>query len=299
MDLTICYITSRKDHYFDDWFVPSLLSQMKAEDTCEIALVDLMCGNLSQGWVHPGKIHTIHTPPKPTVWQGKHRITSKDWWAASNARNTGICLCKTEWIAFCDDRCALTPTWLSAVKRAMEHNYAVAGSYEKVHNLVVENGLVKSYEDKKDGKDVRLSQVKGPTRCHGHWWFGCTNALPLEWALQQNGYEELCDGLSAEDTLFGVMLENNHRPIYYDPAMKIIEDRTPGIADQQMRRTDKGVSPKDKSHAARYRFEKNLVCEHEPNLRQIRRDVLSGKPFPVPAGPTKDWYDGQLISEME
>src|SRR5262245_47488189 len=32
----------------------------------------------------------IHVPPKPTVWQGPHRLTQNDYFCPSNARNTGL-----------------------------------------------------------------------------------------------------------------------------------------------------------------------------------------------------------------
>ena len=79
--------------------------------------------------------------------------------------------------------------------------------------------------------------------------FGCTFALPLEWALQMNGFEEGCDGLSMEDVIFGLMLKNNGFRIDYDPQMRMIEDRTEGeisaghgVGRRFEARQDKGVS---------------------------------------------------------
>ena len=82
--------------------------------------------------------------PKPCVWQGPHRLTKQDWFAASNARNTGLCYARDGWIAYVDDLSVLMPGWLNAVREAMAGNYIVLGAYKKVKNLVVENGVVRS-----------------------------------------------------------------------------------------------------------------------------------------------------------
>lgn len=303
--LTIAYITAREKPQFE-WFFDSLALQMKDALPISIIVVDTLADDRA-GWTIPrgslGRVAIglpnpiLHIKPKPTIWQGKHRITKEDWWAASNARNTAICLCQTEWIAFLDDRCVLMPTWLSAIRTAMKYGYAVCGSYEKRTGMTVENGVIKHGgivigEDSRIGLDDRA--VKAP----GQWFFGCTTALPLEWALAVNGYDETCDGLSMEDVIFGLMLQNNQYPIAYDKRMKIVEDRTPEEIGKPMRREDKGVSPNDKSHAML-----NMLCGskramHQWDLSEIRKQVLAGGPFPIPTEPKLDWYDGQPIAEF-
>ena len=133
---------------------------------------------------------------------------------------------------------------------------------------------------------------------HGQWFFGCTSAAPLEWALAINGYEERMDGLSFEDVIFGLMLTNAGYPLRYDPRMKIIEDRTPAELGTPPRRTDKGISPNDKSHAALQQFGSLKRAGHQWDLRAVRAKVLAGEPFPIPTGPTTDWYDGQPLAEF-
>jgi hypothetical protein len=127
---------------------------------------------------------------KPNVWSGPHRITDKDWWIVATQRNTGLCLSKSEWFAVADDRSVLGPQWLQAVREAMEGGYAVAGAYEKVHNMVVENGVVMSCVEPIDangnatGKDPRRRGNDTPRQINGDAFLGCTSALPLEWALR-------------------------------------------------------------------------------------------------------------------
>lgn len=303
--LTIAYITAREKPEFE-WFFSSLLMQMKGTLPIAVIVIDTREGERSGLTIERGSLgHSairfpnplLHIKPKPTIWQGKHRITKEDWWAASNARNTAICLCKTEWIAFLDDRCVLMPTWLKAIKDAMKYGYAVCGAYEKRHGMTVENGIIK-HGGIITGEDTRIGLNTQAVKAPGQWFFGCTTALPLEWALAVNGYDETCDGISMEDVIFGLMLQNNGYPIAYDKRMKIVEDRTPDQLGKPMRREDKGISPDDKSHAMLHMLSQAKRATHQWNLSEIREKVLKGEPFPIPTGPTHDWYDGQPIAEF-
>lgn len=284
--LTIVYITAREKPMLT-WLYESLSPQCLDGEPIRILVVDRK---------------TI----KPTVWQGDYRLTQDDWWAASCARNTGICLCKTEWIAFLDDRSLLTPSWLQSVRHAMDDGYAVFGAYEKVHHLKAENGFPLSFEvlPESTGKDSRETYVKTgnhpiPFDCGGEWAFGCNLALPLEWALNVGGYDETCDGLSMEDCIFGLMLQNNGYPLKYDPRMKILEDRTPSELGTPMIRRDKGVSPNDKSHALLEMLRHRKTAMHGFEIREVRRNALAGKGWPKPWGPTHDFWDGQKLEDMK
>lgn len=295
--ITVVYITSRTDCKFE-WFYKSLETQKRAGDDIKIIVVD---SNMTQfpGCNLSSKI--IHIPPKPTVWQGKHRLTKEDWWAASNARNTGIVMCDTEWIAFCDDRCVLVPTWLQAVRDAMRDYYCVFGAYEKRWGMEVSNGVITTLGELK-GEDNRASIAQREIYPASGWWcYGCTLALPLDWCCQVNGFNELLDGLSAEDTNFGCMLENNGYTLKYDPRMKIIEDRTPSVAKQVMRRESKERFPhdtQDKGHEAVRRFNGLTCSPHQWNMCDLRERYLRDGTFPIPEGPTHDWYDNQPLAEM-
>ncbi len=296
--LSLVYITSRYEPHVE-WFLDSLYRQPGGKE-CEVIIVDPHRPESSYG-----KMRVVN--PKPCVWQGPHRLTKQDWWAASNARNSGICLCDTEWIGFVDDRSILLPHWLEAVADAMNGEYAVCGPYEKVHNLEVESGKLACYTPT-HGKDNRLVYVEenylqhkhlsNPYDCPGSWWYGCSTALPLEWALRVNGYDETCDGLGAEDSIFGLMLEANGLPIRYDTRLAIIEDRTPGHLGPVMHRKDKGVSPDDKSHWLLNKLKTRTRALHQWDLRQMRAVALAGKGFPVSSWPNRDPYDNQPLSEM-
>lgn len=305
MSLTIAYITARKQPRFD-WFMESLFSQADPGDVAEVIIVDSQRLTRKDwaAWGDPPIARTVNgllirpVPVKPTVWQGPHRLTQADWWAVSAATNTAFCYCRTDWIACLDDRLVLLPGWLDRVKEAMRLGYGVCGTYSKVHHLSMDRGMIKHFTPT-DGKDSRVGSDAGAVRAPGEWFFGCNFALPLEWALQVNGCDETCDGLSAQDCIFGLMLQNNGFPLMYDKRMAVVEDRTPEYLGPVMIRRDKGVSPNDKSHALVTMLMGLKRAMHPFDLRDVRNKVLAGEPFPVPTEPTHDWFDGQPLSEMQ
>jgi len=299
--LTVAYITSRFNPKLE-WFLDSLKNQLKAGESVEVIIVDSFPDCHTHDHQIPN-ISKIQVQPKPTVWQGEYRLTKDNWWAKSNALNTAICLCKTEWISFLDDRCVLLDGWLERIKSAMAGNYAVCGSYEKRINMTVENGVIQN-GGIITGKDCRDMGVTQPIPCGGEWLFGCNFALPLEWALNVNGFEELLDGLSSEDTQFGAMLSNNGYPLKFDVKMKIIEDRTSSEIGAAMKRTSKerwGNDEQDKGHEAIRRFHGNKQAQHGFNIRELRAKVLAGEPFPIPdkTKEHRDWFDGMLIKDFD
>lgn len=299
-DLSIVYVTNRYDPRIE-WFLDSLWNQDGGAE-CEVIVVS---AEHSRHILHPIKVAYVR--PKPCIWSGPHRITHADWWSASNYRNTGICLATRPRIAFLDDRCVLLPGWLDCIKQAMRDNYVVCGTYAKVTQMVVEQGVPKTWIAN-PGKDSRLEYTqkywiphqghRGPFKCPGEWTFGCSLALPLEWVLEIGGFDEMCDGSGGEDTMFGLMLQNRGRPIFFDPRMKMIEDRTAEESGPVFIKKDKGISPNDKSHALLDKLKGLNHVMLPSDLRSIRSDVQSGKPWPIPKGPTVDWYDGEPIKEM-
>ncbi len=239
--------------------------------------------------------------PKPNVWNGEHRLTSQDWFAASSQRNTALCLCATTHLAYVDDLSILMPDWLACVQEAMTNNYIVLGTYEKRKKMVVENGALLSSEP--GGTDSRMTNIKEnvPVNVEGGWLYGCSLAGPVESFLSVNGWPEFVDGLSSEDYCMGLALYNHGHKLMFDPRMKTIESEEDHFIETPMRRCDKGVSPRDKSHAAL-----NIAKQSKffPNyfgpegIRGLREKVLNGEPFPIMKVPEHDWFDGQPIKDM-
>src|SRR5439155_5985002 len=139
-------------------------------------------------------------------------------------------------LGFIDDRCILTPQWMTCLKDAMAGRYAVCGSYEKRSGMKVENGEIIE-EGELLGEDIR-PKFGEPVPTSD--WYGGSCALPLEWCLQVNGFpEDMCDGLGSEDSMFGRTLLHSGLPMKYDSRMRIIEERTPSQIDGALKRADK------------------------------------------------------------
>lgn len=250
-------------------------------------------------------IPVTRTPPKPCVFQGKHRLTSVDYFCPANARNTAICLAPDGFIAFVDDLSVLMPGWLSAIHRAMEKDYCVFGAYKKVKRLVVEDGVPVSYEETPGGVDTRWPHGSDndaiPITNFGT--YGCSMAMPVEALLKINGYDERCDciGLGSEDDMAGLMLRKQGYDLRYDRRMLTLESEERHHWETPMKRvieTGGQFPDKDASWAIlRLVNEGNgrAPNEHLPHgsLAFLRDLVLSGMPFPAPTGPLTNWYSGK------
>jgi hypothetical protein len=207
--------------------------------------------------------------------------------------NTAIVLCETDYIAFVDDCCYMGPKWLNAVREGERSRQSVlAGTYDKIEY----GGVTPDHR--------RVLFPQGKPDCGGGWLYGCTFALPLEWALETNGAEEGCDGMGTEDCIFGLMIENNGHRIDFVPDMAVTQKRVEvsivGVPSIGLRRTDKGVSPNDKSHFALARFRKQKRTEFSPDLSALRAARADGSlAWPLPDPDLRDWFDQQLVREME
>ena len=286
MKITVAFITGREAPQLD-WLIAGLEQQAKRRDEIELIVVDAYCRPASGIGLRPIPAITkvIETRPKPSVWQGPHRLTAHDFFANANARNTAIALCGTDYICFVDDRCRVDDGWLAQIRRAARKQEAVVcGPYDK-------------HEDWGLSVDHRRQEApKGKKRCTGGWCYGGNLALPLEWALDVNGFEEGCDPVGLEDCVFGHMLENAGRRIDFVVGMSIQQDRKGGFVHPLgFPRQDKGQSPNDKSHAIRARFFGRNRTEFTPDLRALRAQLGQGLSFPVPPHDMIDWYDGTSI----
>lgn len=316
MIISIGYITSRKHCEFK-WFLDSLHRQVKPGDALEVIVVDFYAQpcddwtteDVKRRWdevqeANNKRFHMIYLPCKPTVWQGPSRTTKHNWWAASNSRNSAICMASGDFFACVDDRLVLGENWLEGVRAAEKGKYVAVGAYEKRTGITVENGVIK-HAGIVTGEDNRLQYVKqhyrhlkNPYSCPGEWFYSASFALPMEWELKANGFDETCDSSGGEDSIHGLMLQNNAFPIFYDTRMMVIEDRTPEFLGETMIRKDKGVSPNDKSHALLARLRGHKRSQHPWDIRTIRTNVQRGMPWPEANWPTLDFYDGEQVKDF-
>lgn len=239
---TIVYITNRPNPRFD-WFADGLCAQANG-DFPEVVVVDLCCNNEGRKeQLHEavrGRFQFKHCSEKPTVWQGKHRLTKTDWFAAANARNTGACLASTPYIVYVDDLSIFCRGWMDNVRDAAHHRYIVCGAYKKVEELIVEGGFPVSWKEVPGGNDCRLGQGSdaGRVRTHGGNMFGCSFGISVDDYLAVNGNDEIFDGTGYEDTNLGIRLEKSGRQLWYNRNMMTLEDGPAHSQGPIMKRED-------------------------------------------------------------
>lgn len=303
--LTICYLTSRQDPKLI-WWLDSLANQLHelGDIKLKIVVVSFYKLDISEQFLQlAARNDILFVQPKPCVWQGEHRLTKEDFFAASNARNTGLCLAPDGWIVYCDDLSVLSPEWVKNVRQSMTWNGVTLGAYKKVKDLVVERGIIKSFTPYPQGVDSRwnMGSDGGSVNISGEFLYGCSLLAPVELLLQVGGWPEYADGMSFEDVLMGLAMSNCGIKFRYNRNMLTVESEEHHHLSKQFRRDDYGVSPADKSHSA-LNIARNGCRYHENyylgGIRKMREEVLSGKPFPIVGNPVNEWFTGKLLSEL-
>lgn len=299
--LTIAYMTNRLYPCWE-WFLDSLRNQMDREPV-NIVVVDFHQST------RPNVLPTYvtHVAPKPCVWQGPHRLTSRDYFAAANARNTAACYAVDGWIAYVDDLSVLLPGWLAAVRQGMREGYTVLGAYRKVLGLSVVDGKVEQYSDHPPGHDSRWAFGRDDcgVRLGTGSLFGCSLAMPVELLMTVNGWDESCDGMGYEDANMSVMLARRATDMRYDRRMLTYESEELHHIGTPFLRVDKKIEGErgpDASHAMMRAVNAGPARAENAHLgmslRELRRRTLAGDPFPIPSEPQTHWPDNQPLREM-
>ena len=235
--LTIAYFTCRNDPKIE-WFFRTLNRELNCKwDNIFIIIIDYHYQyNPEERYAQFKKHYEMyttnvkHVSPKPCPIQGKYKVTKENYFAASNARNTAFINCETPYIVCIDDLSIIKEGWLEVVRWGQNNNYVIYGSYAKVKNIECsENG---SYSFDKSsickGLDSRYNNLTitndFATQVVGSWLFGCSFAMPLEIAYDVDGFDEACDGQSAEDYDFGIRVGRVSKDIYYSKNMFTYED---------------------------------------------------------------------------
>lgn len=313
MSLTVAYMTSRKDPKIE-WFASTLAREIDNSKFApsEIIIVDFYADEPERREFIQSKLHPWtalapkiwHITPKPTIWQGAHRKTKNQYFAASNARNTAFARCTSDFIACTDDLSAFVPGWLDQVRHAMEHQYVALGAYKKVFKLAVSPQGDITFEENDRGVDSRWSRGgNGIMPARGTDLFGCSFAMPLNFALAVNGFDEICDSVSMEDVEFGARLERAGFQFHYNRNMLTYESEELHHIDGNQcfirndRKTKMGLNADWWILEKRVRSSETWTCGNDFDLRELRSKVLSGEPFPIPTKEI-DWATEQPLVDM-
>ncbi len=310
MHLTVAYGTFRKQPMWN-WFTDSFHRECGGDYTgIKIVVVDFLADEPGRRDAFAKLAHCdiTHIAPMPCVYQGPHRLTKEQYFAASNSRNSAVCHAPDGFIVWIDDLSVIMPGWLNCVREAMKKGYVVCGTYKKVLSLVVENGSAVYYREYAAGIDsrTRLGSNDGPVTLPGGAVYGCSLGMPIEAILDVNGFDTDCDclGLGSEDSICGLMLEQRGWKIMFDSRMQTIESEERHHWQKPMKR----VIEKKEGDAqdASWAILNPVVAGIRPRapnyygeegLAGLRQRVLRGEPFPIAKIPDRNWYSGKLLSE--
>lgn len=346
--VSIVYVTCRANPKIE-WFLHSLLKQASREDLENIELIvidghlwhpdvceragDLTEIGFADGGYHDKERrrhfeifldqrfpHVLHTPPKPCAYQGPWRQTTRDFFCAGNTRNTAFIVAKHPYLVFVDDLSTLGGTWLDQVKHAAEGEYVALGMYEKVLNLHPMGAEVK-FESYDGGRDSRwgASSPNGAIPYHGSALYGCSFGVPLEAALEVDGFDAAMNGQGGEDTDFGHRLERASWAVFLNQNLFTLEDE--GLhhdgskLPQERKLVPPHLLPKAYEHYRYAREDEKYWSDHvvlnrlnnEPerilpligdNLRALRKRYMETGLVPVPAPGQIDWRTGLPLSEL-
>lgn len=342
MNVTIAHVTSRLEPCWD-WFADSLVSQLTPEELKQVQVIfidrhlwkpefrtafpdwrDLTKIQLESTEYHDparwdkleaavrGRFDFQFMPPKPNVWQGAFRLTTKDWFTAAQARNTAIMASERQYFVGVDDLSVLLPGWAIQVRHAAQNGYCVCGAYKKVKKLVVEGGKVASFEEYPGGVDTRWNRGSdgGIVPWSGSGLFGCSFGMPVELLLTVNGFDEATDGQSAEDYDLGIRAQRAGGKFFYNRNMTTYESEEMHFLDAPLPRESKLVLPErlpagyegnpmsDHVMLNRVTREERVTTLGGVSLRELRAQFLDTSFVPIPRTPDYDWRDGKPLAEM-
>lgn len=261
-----------------------------------------------------------HVPPKPCRWQGQTKLTTKDYPALCNARNTGLCYATGDYVIFADDCCAFGPGWLEFHVMCARLGGAGVGTYNtyKTANIkgsLLISGVPSGFKDSRDPTQLPANQ--GITcgqriRSCGAWFYGINCGAPMEYILKVNGFDEAYDGqYGSDDCDFGVRIERAGCKLYHSSSARVyhildthdlvFEAGAAAWGSETPRKLVGGQPSNDflikqlLSDPHRYYPVGNWFSLYElkHKFQTIRESA-----FPLGNEMYWDWRDGQLLEEM-
>lgn len=347
MKLAIAYVTNRANPRFE-MFCDSLAAQTTPEQRRDLQVVfvdgqlwypgvKIQATQPSIALGHPfyhvpqrrfdletvvrKRFDFLHIPPKPCLYQGPFRLTSRDFFCASNTRNTAIIAARGDYLVCVDDLSVLMPGWFAQVMHAAESGYCVCGAYKKVLELDATDPMNAKFKEFPAGIDSRWSRGSdtGIVPWTGAGLFGCSFGARVEDLLRIDGSEPGCNGGAGEDFDMGIRLERAGVKIFYNRNMLTLESEE-GHHDGAILPRERRIVKRENLPAAydswevhnqeekyysdhvllnRVRYETDRITPLLPEgLRAIRAEFLASGMVPIPTGPTTDWRDGTNLRDL-
>lgn len=227
----------------------------------------------------------VHVEPKPSKYQGKHKLTKVNYFSASGPRNTGVCYSKYDYLVFIDDLSAMGPNSFSHIVDYANKKIVVGFSYQKVNGLEFNNNKL-YFKEHSSGIDSRIQNKDFFRQIQGAQLYGY-NASPLYEILKVNGYDEICASMGGEDYHYGHRLQLAGVKIYYSEHVRFYEseyDEGNGITSVFIRRDPLLEKEKYLYLLKKYNVDKRHVNEGRYDLSHLVLDILMQR--------DKSWTEG-------
>ncbi len=320
-EISVVYLTHRVDPRFE-WFAEAFAAGL-GDEAVEVIVVDGVY-SLERTAVFAaivrGRFPFRHVPAKPTPYAGAFRRTSRNFFSAASARNTGIIHATAPYIVFVDDLSVPMPGWWDEARAGARAEQLVAGAYQKHFEMVVDNGVLVSSRSEPHGYDSRWGQGSdtGLTTIGGSQLFGSSVGVPRDLLLEVNGFDEICDSIGGEDWHFGVRIEWTGQPIFYSRRMLTIESEELHHVGPPARRLDKTAPPSVYLRRLREFGVPHRQFEGHWDSSHMMLDILFGTRTTQTQGnyyllsslhpdtledivarfPRYHWFDGQPLGEL-
>jgi glycosyltransferase involved in cell wall biosynthesis len=296
--LSFVYTTCRKNPKFE-WFVDSLYNQVIEEKfditSIEIVMVDFELQydetrRETMKQIVNNRFQFTHVEPMPSPWQGKHRLTSRDCFSASLARNTGICYVSGSYVFFIDDLSVLEPGSFKHMVDYAKENIVVAFAYKKVWDLTVDKGSITNKRETEAGTDSRWNQGPEFRRIGGSQLFGYSGS-PLSVLVSVNGYDEICNSIGGEDYHYGMRIEKLNIPIFYSRSVIFYESEDLSDQGNVFLRRDPLLEPGHYSQLMQiYNVTRRWVPNARTDISHFVLDLLTRN---------KSWTEGNVYSLVD
>lgn len=296
--ISFVYTTCRKNPKFE-WFVDSLYNQA-VEESFDLSKIELILVDFELQYdesrremmsqIVNNRIKFTHVEPMPSPWQGKHRLSSRDCFSASLARNTGVCYVSNNYVFFIDDLSVLEPGSFKHMVEYATNRIVVAFGYKKVWDLQVENGVITNKREHEGGIDYRLRQGDSFRQIGGSQLYGYSGS-PLSVLLSVNGYDEICNSVAGEDYHYGMRIDKLGIPIFY--TSKVLFYESEDLADQGnvFLRRDPLLSEQQYSDLMkRYNIVKRWTVGARTDVSHLILDMLTRN---------KSWSEGNVYTLKE
>lgn len=327
--ISVIYSTCRVNPRLD-LFLDSLYYDMKRENVelslkIQIVIVDYHLQHDKSreevfSKLNNNRFDIVHVSPKPSLWQGQYKITSKNMFCASIARNTGICYVKYDYVLFMDDNGFMKPGSLKHILSFCNKKLSVAFAYQYANAINYNEHEVNiTPVENNGGIDVRIKQGDVFRKIHGSQLYGHC-AMPLENILLVNGYDEISNGIGYEDLQFGIRLMTAGIDIFYSSDVLFYETKNISPEDH-FQRVDFLLKDSDydklmKKYKIKARWhspgskhlsfllldmlmdDDYLTKGNDYNLRHLKNIIQMGNSFPIPNTENNMSFYGVYLKDI-